>query len=254
MDIIENENAVPILEYAFLDRGDTKLEYEVSGNGTGEPLVLLSGNGGDYHCFGDTVYPCLAEHFRIIRFSTRGTGETLRGEKRLTFELFSEDLKLLLDHLGIKCANIYGFSDGGNLGVVFTLLYPSYVKRLCIMGANINTFGTKTLDQIGILRDHRVYAIKAALKKDGELALKRDIEGMMVGQPSLRYSDLSKIHMPFLNIFGEHDMIKRRHSRRITRAVDGGEEIIVLGGGHGSSFNKRGFLLEPVLLHFFGVN
>ncbi len=244
---------VKVIDYGFFNHDGLDFEYQVSGSESGEALVMLNGNGGDYHCFEGDLYKPLAQHFKIIRFSTRGTGKTPLGNKRLTFELFCDDLKALLDYLKIEKANFCGFSDGGNLAMCFAVTYPEYVLRLAVFGSNLNAWGTKTSDEIGIIKDYTKYALKAWLTKDKEMIRKREIEGLMVGQPHLNYKKLSAIKAPFLNVFGEFDMIKRRHSRRITKAVAGAEEIMVLNCGHGSSFRKTDFLLLPVVKNFFGV-
>ena len=49
-------------------------------------------------------------------------------------------------------------------------------------------------------------------------------------------------------------MIKRRHSRKITKAVKGAEEVMVLNGGHSTAFKKTDFLILPVVKRFFGVD
>ncbi len=249
-----NIEDVKVIDYGFFKHDGLDFEYHVSGNENGKALLMLNGNGGDYHCFEGDMYVPLSEYFKIIRFSTRGTGKTPLGDKKLTFELFSDDLKALLDYLKIKKVSILGFSDGGNLGMVFSLIYPEYVERLAVFGSNLNTRGTKTQDQLGIIKDHRIYAIKAAITKDPQWIRKREIEGLMVGQPHLNYKKLSALKVPFLNCFGEFDMIKRSHSRKMTKAVEGAEEVMVLNGGHGSAFKKTDFLLLPVVKKFLNVN
>ena len=244
---------VKVLDYGFFKHDGLDFEYHVSGNENGEVIVMLNGNGGDYRCFEGDLYRPLSEHFKIIRFSTRGTGKTPLGDKKLTFELFCDDLKALLDYLGVEKAGFCGFSDGGNLAMCFAVTYPQYVERLAVFGSNLNTRGTKTGDQLGIMKDHRIYAIKAALTKDPEMIRRREIEGMMVGQPKLTYKKLSAIKVPFLNVFGEFDMIKRSHSRKITKAVEGAEEVMVLNGGHSTAFKKTDFLILPVVKKFFGI-
>ena len=244
------ENKVNVIEHSFFEHDGLSFEYHVSGNPNGEPLVMLNGNGGDYRCFEGDLYIPLSKEYKIIRFSTRGTGKTPLGEKKLTFELFCDDLKALLDYLNVEKVNICGFSDGGNLGMCFAVKYPDYVLRLAVFGSNLNTRGTKIGDQLGIIKDHRIYAIKAALTKDSEWIRKREIEGMMVGQPKLTYKKLSALKIPFLNVFGEFDMIKRSHSRKITKAVEGAEEVMVLNGGHSTAFRKTDFLILPVVERF----
>lgn len=247
------EKEIKVIDYGFFKHDGIDFEYHVSGNPEGEALLMLNGNGGDYRCFEGDLYKPLCEYFKIVRFSTRGTGKTSLGDKKLTFELFCDDLKALLDYLGIEKVMVCGFSDGGNLGMCFAVKYPQYVSRLAVFGSNLNTRGTKTLDQLGIIKDHRIYAIKAFLTKDKEMIRKREIEGMMVGQPKLNYKKLSALRIPFLNVFGEFDMIKRSHSRKITKAVEGAEEVMVLNGGHSTAFRKTDFLILPVVKKFLGV-
>jgi pimeloyl-ACP methyl ester carboxylesterase len=244
------DTEVKVIDYGFFNHDGLDFEYHVSVNPDGEALLMLNGNGGDYRCLEGDLYKPLSRDFKIIRFSTRGTGKTPLGNKRLTFELFSDDVKALLDYLGVEKTNICGFSDGGNLGMVFAVTYPQYVLRLAVFGSNLNTRGTKTGDQLGIIKDHSIYAIKAAITKDPEWKRRAWIEGMMVGQPRLNYKKLSALKVPFLNCFGEFDMIKRRHSRKITKAVEGAEEIMVLNGGHSTAFKKTDFLILPVVERF----
>jgi pimeloyl-ACP methyl ester carboxylesterase len=171
----------------------------------------------------------------------------------LTFDVESADLVALLDSLHIAKTKVFGFSDGANLAIVFTLQHQDRVSELVAMGANINTFGTKTFTQIGIELEYRYLCIQAFFTKDKSIALRRDIEGMMVGQPNLRFRDLAAIKIPVLNIFGEHDMFKRWHSKMITRSIPGAQELMVIGGGHSSCFDQTDTVINPALLKFFGV-
>ena len=64
---------VKVIDYGFFNHEGLDFEYHVSGNENGEAIVMLNGNGGDYRCFEGDLYRPLSEHFKIIRFSTRGT-------------------------------------------------------------------------------------------------------------------------------------------------------------------------------------
>jgi len=248
------ETALPeLLKSGFIDTNGVKTEYGIYGDMNGEPLLLLPPNGGNMHSFDGNILPEMAKHFKIITVSPRGCGNSERGRGRLTFEVMSADLADLLNALNIRKTNVFGFSDGGNLGVVFTLKHPEFVTRLAIMGANINTFGTKTTNQLEIETEYRMLSLKAFFTKNQSIALKRDIKGMMVGQPKLVYKDLSAIRIPFLNIYGEHDMIKRRHSEMITKSVRQGQGLMVAGGGHGSCFEQTETVINPAVLKFFGA-
>ena len=248
------EGEVPeMIEYGFVDAGDAKIEYGIYGKPDGEPLLLLSPNGGDMHCFDGSILPEMSKHFKVITVSVRGTGKSDWVEGTMNFETMSDDLVKLLDYLKIEKTNIFGFSDGGNLGFVFTLAHQDRVKSLVVMGSNINTWGTNTFDQIQITYQYIILCIESWLYDDVEYKIRRDIKGMMVGQPSLTFEDISQIKVPVLNIFGEHDMIKRSHSKRITRSIDGAKELMIIGGGHSTCFEFTDTIINPALLEFYGV-
>ena len=88
---------------------DIQLYYTEQGRG--EPLILLHGNGEDGSYFAKQI-PYFARNYRVIAVDTRGHGQSPRGTAPFTIRQFAEDLKGLLDELGITKAHILGFSDG----------------------------------------------------------------------------------------------------------------------------------------------
>ncbi len=250
----QTDSAMPELtEYGFVENNGVKIEYGIYGDLNAEPLLLLPPNGGDMHCFDGSILPEMSKHFKVITVSPRCTGKSDRGDDGLTFEIMSDDLVVLLDTLGVEKTRIFGFSDGGNLGMVFTVAHPERVESLVIMGSNINPLGTKVIDQIGIIWKYLGLAIKAAFTQTTEDLNRRDIQGLMVYQPNLTFKDLQTIEVPVLNIFGQHDMIKRIHSKRITKNIPNAQELMIVGGGHGSCFDYTDTIINPALLEFYGV-
>ena len=245
-----SETVTPI-ESGFVNSDGVKLEYAIYGLEDGEPLLLLPPNNGSMHSFDTNVLPEMSKHYKVITISVRGCGNSERGKGRLTFDVMSSDLVNILNYLNIDKTNIFGFSDGGNLGIVFTLQHQDRVKKLAVLGANINTCGTKTHIQLGIDFRFINLSIQAWVTKDPAIALKRDIVGMMVGQPNLTFKDLHAIKVPVLNMYGEHDMFKRWHSQMITKSIDGAQEIMIKGAGHGG-FEYTDTVINPALLAFFG--
>ena len=242
-------------EHGFITARDgAKIEYAIYGNLNAEPLVMLPCNGNDMHNFDNTLLPEMAEHFKVITVSPRGTGASERGEGALTFDVESDDLLFMLDELGIEKTHLFGFSDGGNLAIVFAVQHGDRVLSLIPMGANINDRGTKITNQIGIVFEYWILCIQAKLSDDPAIALQRDIKGMMVGQPVLKFKDLEKINVPTLNIYGESDMMYRTHSKKITKSIPGAKELMVKGGGHSSCFDYTHEILIPEILNFYTSN
>lgn len=252
----EYANEMPeIKEHSFITARDgAKMEYGIYGDLTKDVLIMLPCNGNDMHNFDNTLLPELSKHFKVITFSPRGTGMSERGEGELTFDVEADDLLCLMDELGIEKAHFYGFSDGGNLALVFASKYTDRVSSLIPMGANINDRGTKITNQAGIVIEYWILCIKAYFTDDPAIKLQRDIKGMMVGQPTLKFKDLEKINVPTLNIFGESDMMYRTHSKRITKSIPGAQELMVKGGGHSSCFDYTHEILLPAILEFYAEN
>jgi 3-oxoadipate enol-lactonase len=104
------------------------LYYEVEGEG--EPLVFAHGVGGNHaHWFNQIAY--FSKHYQTIVFDHRGFGNS-RDPGGPGRSRFIEDLKALLDHLGIDRATLVAQSMGGGTLVGFTAAYPERVKALVL--------------------------------------------------------------------------------------------------------------------------
>ena len=79
--------------------------------GSGEPLILLHGNGEDRTYF-ENQMEFFQNGYRVIALDTRGHGRSPRGTKPFTIEQFSCDLYDFMKSREISKAVILGFSDG----------------------------------------------------------------------------------------------------------------------------------------------
>ncbi|HVV49241.1 MAG TPA: alpha/beta fold hydrolase [Polyangia bacterium] len=89
------------------------LAYEVRGDGP--PLLLLHGFFG---ASGDWVHlfdlDALAARWRLIMPDARGHGRSTNPTGRLTHRQAADDVRALLDHLGLERVKAVGLSFGGN--------------------------------------------------------------------------------------------------------------------------------------------
>ncbi len=91
----------------------TRLYYETVGSG--EPLLLISGQGADRHGW-DVVRDDFARKYQVVTWDHRGTGDSEKPrEPAYTIEMFARDALAILDALGIGRAHIYGTSMGGRI-------------------------------------------------------------------------------------------------------------------------------------------
>ena len=110
---------------------DVRIHYSVEGKGK-IPLVMISGFGGDMNLWKYNVSG-LSRLFKIIRIDNRGSGESDKPEYPYRMEMFSSDVKCVLDDLGIKEAYILGASMGGLITQQVYKDYPEVVKGLFLI-------------------------------------------------------------------------------------------------------------------------
>ena len=160
--------------------------------GKGFPLILLHGNGEDCSYFVHQMEP-FAQHFRVIAIDTRGHGQTSRGKAPFTIRQFADDLLAFMNQHNIGKAHILGFSDGGNIAMVFAMAYPERVEKLILNGANLDASGVKRSVQIPIEIGYRIAKLFA--QKSPKAKKNAELLGLMVNDPNVKPEELSRIQM-----------------------------------------------------------
>lgn len=113
---------------------NSNLFYSVKGQG--EPLVFIHGNFNDSRIWSYQIDK-FSKYYKVICYDLRGYGKS--DTPTSSFSHF-EDLKSLLDLLGIKKVIIVGSSLGGSVAIDFALQYPEYVKSLVLAAPAINGY------------------------------------------------------------------------------------------------------------------
>ena len=228
---------------------EIRLHYNQAGEG--EALILLHGNGEDGSYFVHQL-EFFSRRYRVLAVDTRGHGKSPRGTAPFTIRQFAEDLGAFLEEQGIERANLLGFSDGGNIALIFAICHPERVKRLILNGANLDPAGVKPAVQLPIVLGYRMASLFAgrspAAKQNAEML------GLMVNDPMIPEEDLKKVSAPALVIAGTRDMIREAHTRKIAQALPHAR-LVLLPGGHfianrsPEEFNRavETFLAEPAL-------
>ena len=189
-------------EPEFVVCGDARIAYYDVGRG--KPLVLLHGNGED-SSYWNAQIPELTRFYRVIAVDSRGHGASGSGGHGLSFEMMAEDLKTVLDTLGVKKAHFLGFSDGGNLAIKFALTHPEYIDKLILNAANVEMFsGVKPQVQLPVMAGYGVAAALSRFSK--KAARRRDVLGLMVHPYGVTMNDLERLTMPTLIIVGEQSL------------------------------------------------
>lgn len=118
----------------FVDTNGAKLYYEVDGRG--HPLVLVHAGIANLRMW-DPEVPAFAEHYRVIRYDTRGWGRTETEQVAFTNP---GDLAAVLDHLEATSAYVLGLSRGGSIALDFAIAHPDRADALIFCAGGIGGF------------------------------------------------------------------------------------------------------------------
>ncbi|HZX18450.1 MAG TPA: 3-oxoadipate enol-lactonase [Pseudomonas sp.] len=110
---------------------DGELYYTVDGPQDAPVLVLSNSLGTDLHMW-DAQMPAFTEHFRVLRYDTRGHGRSLVTEGFYSIEQNGRDVLALLDVLDIESAAFCGLSMGGLIGQWLAINAPARIERLVL--------------------------------------------------------------------------------------------------------------------------
>jgi 3-oxoadipate enol-lactonase len=113
----------------------TDLQYEVTGAG---PAVCLIHSGVTDSRAWDRQVATLAPSYTVIRYDIRGFGGSPLPSGPLSHV---EDLRELLDDLGVEASTLVGNSFGGRIALEFALEHLSRVRKLVLVAAALREHG-----------------------------------------------------------------------------------------------------------------
>ena len=218
----------------FVKVNGVELFYKVEGEG--KPIILIHGNGEDNRIF-DVLTEELKKNYKVYRIDSRCHGQSTKGCK-INYTSMMEDVAEFIKELKIEKPVFYGFSDGGIIGIMLAIKYPSIMSKLIISGANINPSGLKNSLK-------RLLKLQYFLTKD--LKIK-----MMIEEPRIEVESLKKIEVETLILVGSKDLIKEEHTREISNNIKNSKLIILRKETH-SSYVINSLKLYDIISDFLGI-
>ncbi|TCN01252.1 pimeloyl-ACP methyl ester carboxylesterase [Paenibacillus sp. BK033] len=117
----------------FIQLRDIPVNYQIyNAESTSETIVFIHGLGLNQEVW-EPILPYFYAHYRVVAFDFRGHGRTGRGDAALSWELFTEDLRLLLLQLELGPVHVLGHGFGATLAVKFSILHAELVKSLLLL-------------------------------------------------------------------------------------------------------------------------
>ena len=114
------------------------LHYEIFGKNNASPIVVLHGGPGFNFRYIQPFVTRLADHFQIIFYDQRGSGDSTYFPLNVTtinVQTFVEDLEKLRNHLGFKKWAVLGHSWGGMLAMQYALRHPEHIEKLILVSS-----------------------------------------------------------------------------------------------------------------------
>jgi class 3 adenylate cyclase len=128
-----------IPETRYAKSGDVHIAYQQFGTGTID-LVFVPGWASHIDLAWEGEAPSrflerLGKFARVVWFDKRGTGLSDRVGDLPILEVRADDVRAVMDAVGLERAVIFGISEGGSMSALFAAAYPERTNALILFGA-----------------------------------------------------------------------------------------------------------------------
>ena len=139
---VSTASAAPV-KTGYARSGNLDLYYEVHGSG-GRPLVVLQGSFCTVEiCFGQML-PTLAARRQVILIDQQGHGRTRMGKNHpFTVTQMKKDSIAVMKKLGIRKADVLGYSTGAAVALELAITNPELVNRLVLLSGLYQATGMR---------------------------------------------------------------------------------------------------------------
>ena len=210
----------------FVDVQGVRIHHRLDGP-AGAPVVVLSNSLGSDLGMWDLQIPRLSRRLRVLRYDTRGHGQSAVPRGPYTLDDLGRDVLGLLDTLGVPRAHFCGLSMGGLTGQWLALRAPERIERLVLSDTAARVGAVDTwAARIGAVREGGVAAVTeaalsrffterfrarapAVVERARAALIATPAEGYVASCEALRDADLrgevERVRAPTLVVTGVHD-------------------------------------------------
>jgi pimeloyl-ACP methyl ester carboxylesterase len=203
-----------------------QLYYEVSGQG--DPLIVLHGAYMNIPSMG-AIIPKLAKTHKVYALEFQGHGRTTDIDRPITYTNFADDVSAFMDAVGLKKADVFGYSVGAAVGLQMAIRHPAKVSKLVAASggydvegwqpefkAMIPTMNVEMMLGSPFEKDYR----KLAPNPNGFPELARKLI-QLEKEPMAWGADVKKLKLPVLIITSDYDAATLEHSVSMFRLLGG---------------------------------
>ena len=195
---------------------NVNLYYETYGEG--QPIIMLHGNSETHEIF-DKLIDELKNEYKVYAIDSRCHGKS-ENLMEISYNTMRDDIIEFIKKLNIEKPILYGFSDGGIVGILIAIKEKNLLSKLIVSGANINPGGIKKKDY---LFTKLVYFLT-----------RNKLFKMMLEEPNISKKELNSINIPVVVLAGERDCIKSEHTKFIADNIKNSKLEIIKNETQGS--------------------
>lgn len=255
---------------------NSDLNYQLDGPANAPVLVLSNSLGANLHMW-DAQIPLFAEHFRVLRYDTRGHGQSLVSPGSYTIEQSARDVLALLDALDVQKAHFCGLSMGGLIGQWLGINAPERIERLvlCNTAAKIGSEdvwniridtvlkgGERAMLELGDASIERWFTAPFAKAEPAKvepivrMLVQTSPQGYAGNCAALRDADLREqiaaIKAPTLIVCGTGDVLTTLQHGRFMQERIAGAELVDFDVAHLSNIEAGELFTQRVLMFLQG--
>ncbi|HEX9614533.1 MAG TPA: alpha/beta hydrolase [Bacteroidota bacterium] len=209
-----------------------KIYYEIHGQAKADtmlPLVVFHGAYMNIETMGEII-PRLAETHKVYALEFQGHGRTTDIDRPITYRNLADDVARFMDVVGLKKADIFGYSMGAIAGLQFVIRHPEKVNKLIAASVAYDLDGwqpefTAAIPQMTVemivtmpfAEDYR----RLAPDPDGFPKLVKKLI-QLEKEPMAWEQKVRAIKTPVLIITGDADVSTLEHSVSLFRLLGGG--------------------------------
>jgi 3-oxoadipate enol-lactonase len=237
--------------------------YERIGAGTGDLVVLGHGLGGNHASWYQQVGPLNAAGYDVMAWDQRGFGGSSRRSGAVGPVVAIEDLRALLDHLGVQRVHLVGQSMGGWTAMGFAVAHADRLHSLTLTDtlAGVMNDGVlaalrggdgppaRVIDDAAVAqhpalgerfcREHPERALLyQQLASFGDKPDDADILGLLTST-WFDVDAVSALSFPVLGIVGSEDQLcSPAAMAAVVEVIQGARLVTVEGAGHSPYFEQ----------------
>lgn len=231
-----------------------KIYYQISG--TGRPLILLHGGVSASETF-EPIRPALAKDRQVIAVHLQGHGRTMDIDRPLSFEMMSEDIAELIEHLNLEIADILGYSLGGGVALQTTIRHPDMIRKLILISTPFkrNGFYPEVLRDMGQMGPEAAKYMKESplsqLYPDANWPDLFTKLGNLLRQDYDWSKGVAAIKAPVMITYADADAVRTEHIMEFFKLLGGGQKD---AGMDGSGRPNAQLAILPGMTHYNILN